>query len=303
MFQAIINTLYRKPRSQWNIWKRFGGYFEYKKMLAGEKEMRQAAKNLVVSKEKNGLPILQVCFLTGKKFWHQTVFCAYSLQKVTPNNIHFTFYDDGTLSEITTIKTQVPNSTCVFINEIEGKVKAVLPESQFPYLNHKREVYKHIRKLTDVHAGSTGWKLILDSDMLFKNKPTEIIEWLKNPHQPIYMQDIKNAYGFPKPYMEDLANTPVPDLINVGCIGLKSESIDWQKIEYWAKSLEEKYGNSYYLEQALSAMIIGNTTSIVLAKDEYIVYPNLEKSSPKAKLLHYVDLSKAGYFTKEWRGF
>ena len=111
MIQEIVDTLYRKPRSNWNLWQRFGGYFEYQKMLSAQKDMEKAAESLYIKNEHNLLPELNVCFLTGKKFWYQTLFCAYSLQKITPNPIHFTFYDDGTLDQVSNIKGQIPNST------------------------------------------------------------------------------------------------------------------------------------------------------------------------------------------------
>ncbi len=301
MIQKIVDTLYRNPRSNWNLWQRFGGYFEYQKMLSAQKDMAIAAAKLFVFNENNFLKELDVCFLTGKKFWYQTLFCAYSLQKVIPNPIHFTFYDDGTLDQVANIKGQIPNSTVIYTSEIESRLSSYLPLEKYPYLHHKRIVYKHIRKLTDVYVGTRGWRLMLDSDMLFTHTPTEIVDWLSNPTMPIYMQEEESAYGFPKDYMEGLSNSTIPDCINVGCLGLNDRLIDWDKLEYWAKNLEETFGTCYYLEQALSAMIIGNNDSLRLDRDRYVVYPKASLIYDNANLFHYVDLSKAEYFRNAWK--
>ena len=301
MFQKIVDFLYRNPLSQLKTWRRFGGYLSYKKMLLAQNEMESASKKIIVKCEKNQLPPIEVCFLTGKRFWYQTVFCAYSLQKVTPNPIHFTFYDDGTLSELGNIKNQIPNSKIIYIDEIELRLKKYLPISKYPYLHHKREVYKHIRKLTDVYAGTSGWKLMLDSDMLFTQIPSELINWLKNPTIPIYMQEEITSYGYSKDVMEKLSGTIINECINVGCLGLNNSLIDWDKLELWAKTLEESHGTSYYLEQALSAMIIGDKTCLKLSKEQYVVYPKPLIDYPNAILFHFVDLSKAEYFRSAWK--
>lgn len=306
MLQSFINTIYRYPKSNWQHWQKFGGYFAYKKMLTDETQMKIAAESIKVQTPKNSLQSLKVCLLTGEKYWHQTIFCALSLQKVTDHPIHFTFYDDGSFTKesICKYRTQIPNSTFITKAEITDKLSHYLPVSKYPYLNHKREVYKHIRKLTDIHAGNTGWHLVLDSDMLFWKKPTEVIEWLKNPTKPFYILDVSNAYGYPLQEMEKLCHTTLPQKMNVGLVGLKSEDIDFDLLEQWAKILETNFGKSYYLEQALTAMLVGDLECKIASPQEYIVYPSQKQVENKVGTLHhYVDVSKKWYFINAIIGF
>lgn len=302
MFQSIINTLYRYPKSQFNTWQKFGGYFAYKAMFVAEKEMQKAANNLLVTTPKSDLSTLEISFLTGKKYCYQTVLCAYSLQKVTPNPIHFTFYDDGSLNQIPELKSQIPNSTLVSSNEILENLNANLPQSKYPYLHKKREVYKHIRKLTDVYTHKVGWQLMLDSDMLFWKPPTQMINWLANPQKPFYILDTDTAYGYPLNEMGKLANANIKEKINVGALGLNNNLVDFDKLEFWAKTLETNFGNSYYLEQALSAMLIGDLESEIGAAKDYIVYPTkTQVEKQQGCLHHYVDVSKKWYFEEAWK--
>lgn len=300
MLQSIINTLYRHPKSQINIYRRFGGYFEYRRMLSNEQKMKVAANNINIKPPQSNLPSLNVCFLTGKKYWHQTVFCAYSLQKVCTQPIHFTFYDDGTLAEVPNIRLQIPNSTIVYIEEIENNLKQNLPIEKYPYLHKKRHEYKHIRKLTDVYSdGKADWKLMLDSDMLFWKEPTQMLQWLQNPQMPFYILDSDTAYGYDLIEMGKLSESTIKERINVGALGLCRQIVDFDKLEHWAKYLEQHFGTAYYLEQALSAMLIGDKESEIGLQDEYIVYPSENQVKNKIGTLHhYVDLSKKWYFRK-----
>ncbi|MBB4107796.1 glycosyl transferase [Pedobacter zeae] len=304
MIQQILNTLYRHPLSNLKTWQSFGGYLAYRKMLRAEKQMKLASKGIFIKSPKNNKRILEVYFLTGKRFWHQTVFCAYSLQKKTDHPIKFIFFDDGSLSKklILSYQKQVPNSVFVMNDEIEERLKANLFAEKYPFLHHKREIYPHIKKLIDVHFAATGWKLVLDSDMLFWRQPEEMLAWLKKPKTPFYILDIESAYGFPLKEMEKLTGSTIPKQINVGIIGLKSDEIDFHNLEKWGKALENQYGGNYYLEQALSAMLIGDQTSVVGDKDEYIVYPSETQVKHEEGILHhYVAVSKKWYFNHAWQ--
>lgn len=282
------------------MYNRFGGKHEYKKMLDGEQQMKRASESLPpVYSSPVGLPVY---FLTGKKYIHQTLFCIQSLSKVTDTDFKYILVDDGSFDKalVDRIQKQLPLAQIITADVVEKNLDDVLPVDSYPYLRAKREVYPHLRKLTDVHTiKSPDWKLVLDSDMLFWNSPDEMISWLTNPDRPIHMVDCVESYGYTRQLMQQLCECPVPDLLNVGIIGLNSNSIDWTKLNDWIRIMEEKEGSSYYLEQALTAMLIGSTPSMVLNVSDYKVNPSA--ADDNAILKHYVDLSKKIYFNGEWR--
>lgn len=301
--QRLINLLYRTPKSKLKIYKRFGGYYNYQKVVNGNKQMVRAAHKLPVSASyADGLPVY---FLTGKKYIHQTLFCIYSLIKVSKEHYHFILVDDGSFTDqlCQLIAAKVPGATIISGGQINSNLTKYLPTDRYPVLHHKRRVYPHIKKLLDIHtAGISDWKLVLDSDMLFWKEPTAMINWLKNPDRPIHMVDIEDSYGYSPVLMTELCKAEVPKLINVGAIGLNSTALNWDDIEFWVKTLEEKEGTSYYLEQALSAMLIGQTPSVVLDKHDYKVNPSAADLKQTANTLHhYVDLSKEIYLKTAWQ--
>ena len=246
----------------------------------------------------------EVYFLTGKKFWPLTAFCMFSLAKQSGNKLRAVFVDDGSLDEaiIKTMQLQFPACIVKTSKQIEADIQTNLPETKYPVINKKRAIYPHIKKLTDIHAGSKGWKLVLDSDMLFFKYPAEMLKWLDNPEQPFFLYDPIYSYHYSIKLMEQFAGSTIVPNLNVGAIGLKSEQINWDKLEAWIAQLEEKEGTNYLLEQALSAMLVTGDEPIIADKKEYIVMPDRsEVEHPSATLHHYVAGSKEWYYKKAWQ--
>ena len=248
---------------------------------------------------------LEISFLSGNKFWYQTCFCAYSMAQQSKVNLRPIIYDDGTLqpNQQAELQRLFPNVQIVSQGTIQARLEAHLPAQQFPSLRQRRLIYPNLRKLTDIHIGSSGWKLVLDSDMLFFQAPTLLINWLRSPQEPCHMMDVETAYGYSSTLMESLAGSPIPDRINVGICGLNSSALDWHELECWCKTLIEREGTHYYQEQAIVAMLMARQPCTIAPAADYIVLPDRrEVRSPKAILHHYVADSKPWYFRYGWRG-
>ncbi|TCD07723.1 glycosyl transferase [Pedobacter frigidisoli] len=251
----------------------------------------------------DGLPVY---FLTGKKHLYQTLFCIQSLTRISDQRFRFILVDDGSFNKtiLRRIGRQIPDAEIITKEIIEKNLEEQLPKKDFASIHHKRKVYPHIKKLVDIHLlGITDWKLVLDSDMLFWKEPTAIVEWLKDPKVPLYMKDCEESYGYSTDLMQSLTLRSIPSLINVGVIGLNSQAINWSSIEEWIKVLEGEEGTSYYLEQALTAMIISESEKFTMLNAlEYIVNPSKKMVEDRQGILHhYVDLSKESYFKYAWK--
>ncbi len=272
---------------------------------AEKRKMEQAAYQLPTApRYSSPCEPLEIYFLSGKKFWYQTCFCAYSMLQQARINIRPVVYDDGTLESkyAAEIKRIFPNAKIVFLSEIETLLGKLLPVSKFPYLRERRINYPNMRKLTDIHIGSGGWKLVLDSDMLFFQNPKFLIDWLNSPKKPCYMVDTETSYGYSQTLMNSLTGTNIPKRLNVGICGLKSEDIDWEQLEFWCKTTIEKEGKHYYQEQALTAMLLANKNCLIAPVEDYVVMPDKKEGIvPKAILHHYVNNSKSWYFRYGWK--
>jgi hypothetical protein len=301
--QKIIDKLYRYPKAALKKNIRFGGYFSFRKMMRNSRLMESTATGLdPIQSYTDGLPVY---FLTGERYLFQTLYCIQSLAKVTNTKFNFKLVDDGSFNDqiIEIIQRSLPFAEIIDRTAIEKNLYRTLPPQEFNNLYEKRKVYPHIKKLMDIHTlPGNNWKLVLDSDMLFWSEPALMIDWLKHPDKPLYMTDCQTSYGYSYELMSGLAETSIADLINVGVVGLNSSQIDWRKINQWVQILEETEGTSYYLEQALTAMLIGETDAVILPADTYIVNPDETAIINRTGILHhYVDLSKKGYYNTAWR--
>lgn len=246
----------------------------------------------------------EIHFLSGRKFWYQTCFCAYSMVQQARTNLRPVIYDDGSLEKKyqDAIQKIFPDARIILKQEIEERIDECLPQSKFPYLRERRLNYPNMRKLTDIHAVSHGWKLVLDSDMLFFRSPTFLLDWLNSPQQPCHMVDVETSYGYSDVLIASLAQAEIPERLNVGICGLRSEDIDWEQLEVWCKKMIEQEGTHYYQEQALTAMLMAGQSRAVAPAEDYIVMPEREEViNPKAVLHHYVADSKPWYFRYGWK--
>jgi hypothetical protein len=246
----------------------------------------------------------EIYFLSGRRFWYQTCFCAYSMSVQSGQYLRPVIYDDGSLSQPyeDAIKRIFPDAKIISAQATEARLDHYLPSAAFPTLRSRRLEYFNLRKLTDIHVNSQGWKLVLDSDMLFFRPPNFLLNWLEAPQQPCYMVDVETAYGYSEELMQRLAGAAIPDKINVGICGLQSESIDWDELEYWCKTLIAAEGTNYYQEQAMAAMLMARYPSIIAPAQEYVLMPDrAEAQQPTAVMHHYVADSKPWYFRYGWK--
>lgn len=294
---------WHRPRAAIARSRRAGGPWHQWLDHRGETAMRRAAAHLPPRADTRHAPA-EVWFLTGRRFWHQTAFCAWSLLHHSADAVRPGFIDDGSFDDalVAEARRLFPGSLVRRAAECETLLDAALPVAQFPALRAQRRTYIHLRKLTDAHVGHRGWRLVLDSDMLFFRRPDALLAWLAAPDRPIHMLDVHDAYGYPAATLAELAGRPVPSCVNVGVCGFRSDTLDWPRLESWTARLLARHGTSYYLEQALVALLAADADPLRLPRDDYLLLPSLAESrAPTAALHHYVDLSKRGYFRHAWR--
>jgi hypothetical protein len=269
----------------------------------GRTAMEQAAAQLPPPPARGGPP-LELYLLTGRRFWYQTAFCLWTLARQSGRPLAPVIYDDGSL----TAEFQAPLArlfpTTRFVTRAEtvARLDEFLPAARYPVLRERWLNYPNIRKLTDPHLGGKGWKLVLDSDLLFFRRPEFLLSWADSPVRPLHAVDCETSYGYERAHMDRLAGAPVADLVNVGLTGLEGGSLDWEKLEHWTRKLQQSEGTSYYLEQALIAMLVAGRQCAVAPAADYVTLPlPPEARDCRAVMHHYVAGSKRWYFRDNWR--
>ena len=245
---------------------------------------------------------LTLHLLIGARFLAEACLVSHSLAWAAGRPVEPRFYDDGTLTADDTalLRAKLPRAHFVMIDEIEARVAERLPESRYPCLRRLRPAYPHLRKLTDLHQFPGEWKLVSDADVLFFNRPKELLAHLAAP-RATHMVDIQPAYGVPKDILDRLAGRPVHPQANVGLTHLRSSGVDWDFVEHCAATILATHGFSYYLEQALMAVLLARAEAVPLGPD-YVVYPDVATArAARSAALHYVDDSRSYYYDFAWR--
>ncbi|MFA6286228.1 MAG: glycosyl transferase family 2 [Opitutaceae bacterium] len=302
----IAYQLYHRPVGAVKNCLRHGGPFVMRATERGRGEMESAAATLTPLSLPSAPDGCVLHLMTGRRFWYQTAFCLHSFARHAGIAVRAEIYDDGSLGEEHRAGLRRLGLPVVFhdASVLLARLDRLLPSDRYPVLRERWINYPNIRKLIDVHLGSTGWKLVIDSDLLFFRRPDVLLSWLAAPDRPLHAVDCAESYGYSRPLLEKLAGAPIPPLVNVGLCGLRSDSLDWDQLERWCAELHAKESTSYYLEQALVAMLVAREPGgcVIAPKNDYVTLPApAEITAPTAVMHHYVDTAKRGYFQEAWR--
>lgn len=223
----------------------------------GRAAMERAARRLPPVATNAQPAAVPVCFLTGEHLWYQTAYCAQTLVRRSGPGLRLVIHDDGSLTPpaVAALRAALPNAEFESAADTEARLDDRLPAGRFPTLRARRTVSPLLRKLTDIHAGRAGWRLFLDSDMLFFGRPEFLLGWLANPPGPLHMIDAVTSYGYSPGLLAELAGAPVPERVNTGICGLKSDDLDWDRLEVWCRTTIEREGSHYLQEQAMTALL------------------------------------------------
>lgn len=301
---VLAYRLYHAPAGAWRAMIAAGGPLEQWRNARGRAAMEYAAHSLPTPQPPPGAPRFEPHLLSGRRFAYQSAFCLWTLAQHSRCSLAPVIYDDGSLdsADRALLARLFPLTRFVSKPEAKAKLDARLPPDRFPFLRDRWERYPNIRKLTDPHVGAHGWKLIIDSDLLFFRAPALLVTWAQNPTSPLHAVDFETSYGYSRPLLESLAGAPLAERVNVGLCGLNSDELDWEKLEFWCRALIEREGTHYYLEQALVALLVAGRHCIVAPASDYVTLPRLpEVQDCRAVMHHYVANSKSWYFRKNWR--
>ncbi len=249
-----------------------------------------------------GAEPLALHLLIGTRYLAEACLVSHSFAWAASRPVVPNFYDDGTLTpaDRALLHAKLPRARFFLQDEIAARLAARLPVERFPCLRHLRPAYPHIRKLTDIHLFPGEWKCVSDADVLFFARPVQLLELLAAP-RACHMVDVAPAYGAPQAALDALAGRPVHPRINVGLCHLRTPDIDWDFVEHCATTLLAAHGFSYYLEQALTAILLARSAAVPL-DESYLVYPDraIALRADRAAL-HYVNESRRFYYEFAWR--
>lgn len=303
----IKTVLYRKPMAKLERLCRWGpnAYFRIedwkRKMEQAARELPEPAAQGAEGKERS----VDIWFMTGKGFWYQTAFCAWTLARHSRYHIRPVILDDGSLDvdTIDQLRRLFPDLIVHAKESCDMAFQERFPAACFPNLNFWRNKQLLFRKLTDIHGGSDERRIFLDSDMLFFRNPSELDEWFEGDQgYNLVQKDCWESYGYSRMLTERLCGRQLPEAVNIGIFSLHGPSIDWGQVEIWTGELIKAEGLHYNITQCTTAMIMACSPLRILDPEDYKVWPkNPSATAPQRVLDHYVSDSKPYYFGEAWK--
>lgn len=307
--RLVYRWLYR-PRQQIDL-ARAHGWWLLGRSVTGERAMRRAAAGLPAIAAKAPWKLAPICFLTGPRFIHQTLFCAHSFARFTADLPAFEFLSDGQLAENeeAALKHVFPSAVVRRSAELDERVLAALPPDKFPTLHATRRTFVLLRKLTDAMAGQEGFRVFFDSDMLFWSRPDELLSRIAAA-DPLYMADtVEDGYPASRAEIGRALGVSVAAGVNSGLVALDASRIDWDLMERACAFVRSTPGNQRLLEQALWAVALGAQQARPLAASAYRVmidpthWQQARAEHPGPILMHYAWYSRLPYLAGEWRRY
>ncbi len=274
-------------------------------MQRGEQQMKKAALKLPpVNLSSN--KVLQVSFLTGAKYWHQTIFCAYTLACYLDGQLGIKLYSDGTLTDehIGFINKILPGVEAISEQQVLKHIDVVLPQHQFPILRHLRNWHPFFRRMVDIHT-SPSWAIHMDSDMIFFGKPDQILETYQRKTAVYMKEQLANSYfADSEEVLRDKYHINCIKRVNGGIIAYDNNRVDYVDLEEKAKLLLHHYPQAgpAQIEQTLMSYVLYHQNAKALDGKLYSIFydekPNL---SSQQIVRHYIFKAKLPYFTTEWK--
>jgi hypothetical protein len=279
------------------------GWHAYKN---GEKQMKVAAVNFPAINLQTADDVPVISYLTGEKYWHQTIFGIQSLVNHYGNNIGIDIYSDGSLTPpiIDTLKNYCPQIAIITEEQIMANLNAIIPADKYPSLHFLRSWSAFFKRMIDIHC-KMQWAIHLDSDMLFFKYPDDLTDFSKQK-KAFFMQEQMNASYFVDDSEVLLKKYDIPTLQNVngGIIAYDGSVVDYQRLEHIAKLLLENYFHQgpARIEQTLMSYILAMQNGTPLNKTDYkIYYDSAVDDNDNATLRHYIFKAKLPYFSAEWK--
>jgi len=238
------------------------------------------------------LPI-SVHMLVSSKTWEMGLLAVLSLEHFSGKRWLLVFHDDGSVSEKAeeAILTKFPGAR--FVRRAEAEQVVAQHLADFSACRRNRAKHNLFLKFFDPIPFVDGEKyLILDSDVFFFRRPTELLEWAVSEEREIlYNRDVKEVYCLPRAEIEAETGVKLWESFNSGLVCIRREAIDLALSEKLLETFEARAHHPQFFEQTLYALCASQHGVGGELPRQYEVSWNMFRQ-PDAICRHYVGPAK-----------
>jgi hypothetical protein len=247
----------------------------------------------------------EIHILTCHRDLLETLWCLKTFYHFSKLNLGLVIHDDGTLSpaDITIFHNHFVNCRLVRKKEADEKLSSALKNTPFSFRCRFQDFLLLSMKLFDPFFFSGADNiLLLDSDVLFFNKPSEVMDCCANS-MPCFMDDYQNAYSLLISDLNKVVDKKVIDRFNSGLLCYQRKKIDLETVEKLLKSVlcNKNFDNTGWIEQTIFALLFSllEDPPIRLSENYQISFKTLTEDTISH---HYVnDGSRVNFYIQGLR--
>ncbi len=213
-----------------------------------------------------------VCVLTSAKDWLPCLWGLASFYRFSGRRDPLLIYGDGTLTpaHAEAMIRVFPNARVVDRCWIDPAMELLL--ERYPRCRQYRETQPYALRIIDFPSiCESRFILVLDSDVLFFEEPTELITRLadREPGDFLFQNDFQDAYAAPRARLAADFGVDVPPSLNCGIMLADVSGFRYDWIEDWLGRPE--LVNHCWSEQTLWAMYGARHRPLRLSDDYALV--------------------------------
>lgn len=245
-------------------------------------------------------PIVDGCETSVHLMCHQgdylaAIWALKSFYYQAKTNYPLVIHVQGKSTEALTdrFRSHFPNAWLLEQSEADQIVEPFLSQGSSTKLLQLRRALPIMLKLTDIVAtAKSRYVLILDSDILFFNSPTELTLLDKSrPYQALFQRDYLDAYVLTPERARAELGIDLQPQINTGIVIISPELVDLARCEAYANH-PDFAKLSGHLEQTLYALEASRSHLVSYLPDSYAVSKGGKMACSTLKARHYAGPSR-----------
>ena len=228
--------------------------------LKWEREvLEQKIPHLIVGSKVQKLPhkTLEVHMLVGDRTWRMALWAAKSFQWATGFCWDFVFQDDGSLSQgqILEMERMFPAGVVMGRAEADAEMDRMLAGHP-ACLNARKRHFMFLKMFDPFFHSNRDRYLLLDSDVLFFQKPLEILDWSEvGTPSFLFDPDVKDSYSIPASDLEAFFGIRMMRRANAGLALIPRAGVNLDVVEDYLVRFEQQSVHDLWLEQTAYVLL------------------------------------------------
>jgi len=252
-----------------------------------------------IARPHHGSPV-SLHMVVGKKMSLLGMLCLRSLERHTEVSWAPFIHDDGTLDDedVARWKRHFPDCTVIskpLADEVVGDALKPYPKCRENRLKH----HWFLKVFDTHHYAPNDHYIVMDSDILFFNRPQLLLDWIANPDGFFHvMRDTSEKYSHPRKMIEGVMDVRMMTAVNSGLDLVPKEQFPLATIERFLDGCAGNAVHYEFLEQTIFALMVSLSPKGKQFPKEYeISWNRIRKRGAICR--HYVGMVKEDLFFLE----